>query len=215
MSSKSYYEKYWNPLKKQEGHASNVPNWPLRELEIFYNSISKYIGNNILDIGSGEGIFLKYLLTKRKIKKLTGLEISRRAIKIAKRQNKEVEFIQGSADNKYIFKTNSFDTIFMTDVIEHLVDIDFALKEIKRVLKPNGNLIIITPDFNILKKIIIALLFWERFFYPTNPHIRFFTKKSMDGVMKKYSFKRIYYRWGITWFNIMPQNSYFVYQNIK
>ena len=215
MSSNSYYERYWDPLKKQEGHASNVPTWPIKELDMFYNSIFKFIGKQILDIGSGEGIFLNYLLKKKDFKKLVGLEISQKAIKLAKKGDKSIKYIHGSADNEFSIDSNSFDTVFMTDVIEHLVDIDTSLKEIKRVLKPKGYLIIITPDFNLFKKIIIALFFWERFFYPTNPHIRFFTKNSMDSIMKKRLFKRVYYRWGITWLNIMPQNSYFVYQNNK
>ncbi|MFZ2072734.1 MAG: class I SAM-dependent methyltransferase [Minisyncoccia bacterium] len=215
MSTNNYYEKYWNSQKSHDGHAAGVPNWPIAELDMFYRSISHFVGKKVLDVGSGEGIFLNYLITKKKLHKAVGLELSTIAIEKAKKINSKIEYVCGSADDDYPFDKNSFDTVFLTDVIEHLVDIDKTISEIKRILKPNGNVIIITPDFNFLKRIIIAAFFWDRFFYPSNPHIRFFTRKSMDHIMKVNLFNRIYYRWGITWFNLMPQNSYFVYKNNK
>ncbi len=213
--TKSYYNKYWEGNKDDLGHANDTPQWPKRELDMFYNAIEKFIGRDILDIGAGEGIFIEYLKKKnRTINKIVALEISSKAIKKGKERNPTVEYFEGSADEIYPFDDQEFDTLFMTDVIEHLVDTDQAISECNRILKNEGKLIIITPVFNWLKKIIIASFFWEKFFYPSNPHIRFFTKKSMNLMMKKHGFKRVYYKWGLSWFGIMPQNAYFVYKKI-
>ena len=152
---------------------------------------------------------------KDDLKKICALEISRKATEKGENRNPDVAYFVGSADDEYPFCSQEFDTLFMIDVIEHLVDIDQAILECNRILKENGNLIIITPEFNWLKKIIITSFFWESFFYQTNPHIRFFTKKSMDLIMEKHGFKRVYYQWGLSWFRIMPQNAYFVYEKIK
>ena len=216
MSTKSYYEQYWQENWDQDGHAQRTPQWPINELEKFYESIKEFIGKDVLDIGAGEGIFLEYLQkAKLNLNNLSALEISKHAIEKGKKKNPEVNYIQGSADDIYHFGDGEFDTLFMTDVIEHLLDMDQALSECRRVIKSGGKLIVITPVFNWLKKVIIASFFWEKFFYPNNPHIRFFTKKSMDQIMSKHGFRRVYYKWGLSWFCLMPQNAYFVYQKTE
>lgn len=214
MSTKAYYEKYWQSEKDcGEGHVEQAPQWPERELKMFYESIKEFIGKKVLDIGAGEGIFLEYLQKNHgKHLFLSALELSEVAAERGRKRNPDVNYNVGSADDKYAFADEKFDTILMTDVIEHLVDVDEALSECNRVLEHGGRVILITPIFNFLKKILIAAFFWERFFYPNNPHIRFFTKKSLDVIFRKHGFKRVYSRWGLTWFKIMPQNGYFVYE---
>lgn len=216
MSTNNYYEKYWRENCDGSGHVKHVPHWSQNELKMFYDSICGYVGREVLDIGAGEGIFLEYLKKHNKhLEKVCALEISKKAVEKGAERNGDVAYFHGSADDIYPFKDDEFDTLFMTDVIEHLVDIDQAIAESKRVLKTDGNIIIITPVFNWLKKIIIASFFWDKFFYPNNPHIRFFTKKSLDSIMKKNNFKRVFYKWGLSWFGVMPQNAYFVYKKIK
>lgn len=43
------------------------------------------------------------------------------------------------------FEDNKFDTIICTEVFEHIEDLSFTLKELKRVLKPEGKILITTP----------------------------------------------------------------------
>jgi ubiquinone/menaquinone biosynthesis C-methylase UbiE len=214
--TKNYYEKYWQEKNDSLGHANHTPRWPKQELEMFYASVKNFIGRDILDIGAGEGIFIEYLKKRNSnVENISALEISSKAAEMGGKRNPSVAYFVGSADETYPFADKKFDTLFMTDVIEHLVDIDQAISECDRILKEGGKLIIITPVFNWLKKIIIASFFWEKFFYPNNPHIRFFTKKSMDLIMREHGFERVYYRWGLSWFGIMPQNAYFVYKKIN
>lgn len=215
MSVKLYYEKKWERRVEEKKQSIYVDQWPKKELEKFYEAIKDYIGVEVLDIGAGDGFVLDYIQKQRAVVSMYGLEISESAITQGKIKNPNIIYIQGSADDVYPFANDRFDTLLMTDVIEHLLDIDTGLAQCSRVLKKNGNLIIITPVFNWLKKIIIAAFFWESFFHPTNQHIRFFTKKSMDLIMQKHGFERIFYKWGLSWFGIMPQNAYFVYKKVK
>ena len=77
MSSKNYYDKYWKSEHTDYGHVNKPPSWPQKELESYYNAVKNYIGNNVLDIGSGDGTFLKFLTEKRStLKKVCGLDIS-------------------------------------------------------------------------------------------------------------------------------------------
>ena len=215
MKISNYYENYWSQLEnnKHEGHAVNVPEWSQKEIRTFYNSIERYVGKTVLDLGAGEGTFANFLKNNcLRVKNISALEISQNAIKKGKDNYSWLNYIQGSADDVFPFKDNQFDTIFMLDVIEHLVDIDTSLSECWRVLKKGGKLILITPDFNFIKKLIVALIYWEKMFYPNNPHIRFFTRKSMKNIMQKHKFKEVFYKWGLNWFRMMPQNMYTVYE---
>lgn len=213
MSSENYYKKYWENDYVLSGHVSTPPHWSKKELKLYYEAIKEYVGTRVLDIGCGDGTFLKFLIeTTSSVSYVGGLDISSFAIEKAKTIVSDANLIVGSAEDKLPFEDKTFDTIFMNDVIEHLLDVSATLTHINSLLIPKGKLIIITPDYNWLKKIIISAFFWEKFFYPTNPHIRFFTKKSMDSLLLKHGFKPVFNRWGLTWFGIMPQNSYFVYE---
>ncbi|MEZ4465492.1 MAG: class I SAM-dependent methyltransferase [bacterium] len=44
------------------------------------------------------------------------------------------------------FKTGSFDLVWCSEVIEHLADPAFSLKELVRVTRPGGELILTTPN---------------------------------------------------------------------
>ncbi len=59
-------------------------------------------------------------------------------------------------------KAASYDLVIALEIIEHLYDTDFFLAEIKRVLKPKGNLILSTPNLASLNN-RLRLLFG---FYP-------------------------------------------------
>ncbi|PIR43010.1 hypothetical protein COV24_05150 [candidate division WWE3 bacterium CG10_big_fil_rev_8_21_14_0_10_32_10] len=213
MSIKKYYEKYWDNNEVMHGHVNKPPKHTNKNLDYFYNHIKKYVNGNILDLGCGTGDFLNYIKSRnRNVKKITGIDIAKNAIKIAKIRYPENDFIVCSAEEVFPIPDKTVDTIFMNDVIEHLVDIETCLEECKRVLKTKGRVIIITPEYTLIKKIIISLFFWEKIFYPTNPHIRFFTRKSLRRVMSDNRFIEIYYSWGLTWFKVIPQNMYTVYE---
>ena len=58
------------------------------------------------------------------------------------------------------YKDNEFDIVLLMQVIEHLSKPIFALKEIKRVLKPKGIFVLTTPNFFSLNN--IKSLFFKR-----------------------------------------------------
>ena len=99
---------------------------------------------SFLDVGCGTGLILRHLP-----KGSTGLDINPRNIKQAKLHAPEAKLIVGDIE-KMPFKGKSFDTIICTDVLEHLVDLQNALKEIFRVLKPGGLCIGSVPRANFL-----------------------------------------------------------------
>ncbi len=111
-----------------------------------YQQIIKNIpGNNhqkILDIGCGDGVLLN-LVSYRTSAQLYGVDTSQISLNYAKTKVK-AEFMLASAE-KLPFKNNFFDTVLAAEIIEHLTHPELMLAEIKRVLKPDGKLILSTP----------------------------------------------------------------------
>ena len=102
------------------------------------NSLQSNKGQ-ILDIGAGTGDFL--LVAKNNGWQTIGVEPSERAKSIA--INKGISFVEQTSE----LENNSFDVISMWHVLEHVLDLDRQIKELKRLLKPTGTLIIAVPNF--------------------------------------------------------------------
>jgi 2-polyprenyl-3-methyl-5-hydroxy-6-metoxy-1,4-benzoquinol methylase len=56
------------------------------------------------------------------------------------------------------FDKASFDLVLMTEVLEHLVNPDYAMDEVRRVLRPDGHLILSTPNLACLpNRVLLAV----------------------------------------------------------
>lgn len=208
-----YYNRYWKKAEKG-GSFNDQPSWDKENFMWHLDFFKKYIGKSVLDIGSGDGTFLNYIIKNNpNIKNSIGIDISKEAVDIANKKYCHLKFQQSSIE-KLKFKDNSFDTVFAIEVLEHLLDIDKNLCEINRVLEKDGVLCVTTTDFNLLKKIVLAF-FWDKFFYPNTPHIRFFTKKTLKSICKKNGFKLIGYKWNKGYFGLMPRGQMAVFKKVK
>ncbi|TKZ35875.1 class I SAM-dependent methyltransferase [Brachyspira catarrhinii] len=109
----------------------------------------------ILEIGCGFGWFL-YNIIKYNPKLFSGLENSDEKINNLKNffTDERCSFYVGDALN-LPFENDTFDTVCMFDVIEHLPKNteDVVFKEISRVLKSGGKLYLSTPNNHILSVI--------------------------------------------------------------
>ena len=99
----------------------------------------------VLDIACGEG-YGSYLMTVN-ASSVTGIDINPLVIEKAREKYKKsnLEFLQGNAEEIPVLD-QSFDIVVSFETIEHLENHYLLLKEIKRVLKPDGVLIISTPN---------------------------------------------------------------------
>jgi len=111
--------------------------------------IKKENPKKILEIGSGDGYFAEKLFALKKENNLkfevTGIEIAEKRIERSIKKVPEGKFIQGDVVD-LPFKDKSFDLVIASEVLEHIPKYRQAMKEIKRVLSPNGALIITFPN---------------------------------------------------------------------
>ena len=118
----------------------------------------------IADIGSGTGYVFE-ILTKKYRKKemnLFGIEPANGMLKIARKKIKDnrVKFVKGRFE-KISLKNNSVDKIISTLALHWADSIDNGLKELKRIIKPNGSINILMIEKNDgkeFKKIVFKVM---------------------------------------------------------
>lgn len=96
-----------------------------------------------LDAGCGLGFFSKRAFSKKA--KVTGIDIGGRLIARCKKTIPGVNFMNGSV-TRMPFDDKSFDIVLSTEVIEHVEDPVDAIQELFRVVKPNGYIVLTTPN---------------------------------------------------------------------
>ena len=97
----------------------------------------------VLEIGIGSGLNIPFY-DKNRISKLIGLdpseELNQMALDIAKENELDIDLIISGAENIELDE-NSIDTVLVTYTLCTIKDIQSSLEEIKRVLRPEGQII--------------------------------------------------------------------------
>jgi SAM-dependent methyltransferase len=138
----------------------------------------------VLDVGCGVGTLCLYLASKGA--KTKGVDVSERAITIAKHaaktlQLKNVEFVKkqlwsGKAD---------FDLVICSEVIEHVEDDQRLLKDIKDKLKKRGRLLLTTPSKN---NFLYRVGYYKKFDQEVG-HLRRYTPEILRALFEKAGLK--------------------------
>lgn len=128
----------------------------------------------ILDIGAGVGDFLT--VAKNDGWETIGIEPSDKAKAIAK--NKGVSFVESLSE----LESNSFDVITMWHVLEHVPDLENQIKELKRLIKPTGTVIIAVPNFKSYDAEYYGK-FWAAYDIPI--HLWHFSKTAIKKLFAK------------------------------
>lgn len=104
---------------------------------------------SVVDFACGEGY--GSLILAGSAKSVTGIDISQTCIDHAKAKYKHpgLSFEVGSILNTPILPDNYADVLVCFEALEHVEDHQKTMGEIKRILKPEGILIISTPDKRI------------------------------------------------------------------
>lgn len=113
--------------------------------------LKKYLRRNlkVLDIGCGAGTIDFYLANK--VYDIIGVDISEKAVKSCIQTARNLGLRNVKFQKVFFPKERirgKFDFIIFTEVMEHLEDDRLALKEIHKLLKPNGILLLSTPSIN-------------------------------------------------------------------
>lgn len=145
----------------------------------------------LLDIACGPGTFISTLPLN---KTCTGIDIAEKQIQYASAHyaNGHHHFIKANLF-EYPFQKESFDVITSLEFIEHISekDIQQFLERSHELLKPNGHLILTTPNYQILWPILEKLVSTFSKVNYENQHISHFNKAKLEQTVLPYGFKII------------------------
>jgi len=196
----SFYDKthfastWWD---EQKGWAAGLHKMNPIRADYFVSAFNKNFGEfskskKYLDIGCGGGILSEEIA--RRGFDVTGIDFSPSSIEAAKQHAAKmnltnVKYIVGNAYS-LPFEDESFDGVIMSDVLEHIHDLQKAIKEISRVLKPNGIFVFDTINRTLFSYIFIKQIGESRLlrFIPQHTHDwRLFIKpEELKSVLQKY-----------------------------
>ncbi len=137
----------------------------------------------LLDIGCGTGDFLSSALKNGW--KITGIEPDEKARSIANSKTNNCVFDTGELEK---LSPNSFDVITLWHVLEHLPNLENQIAQLKRLLKPNGTLVIAVPNFKSYDAHYYKE-FWAAFDVPR--HLWHFSKTSISELFRKENLKLV------------------------
>ncbi len=137
----------------------------------------------LLDVGCGRGDFSRafnldvFSIDKEETRFHEGLNIDYADL--------EHDFI--------LHEDEFFDVVFSKSLLEHLANPENFITECHRVLKPNGRIILMVPDWNTQYKI----------FYDDYTHRTPYTKNSMEDFLQMFGFQNVssenFYQLPILW----------------
>jgi 2-polyprenyl-3-methyl-5-hydroxy-6-metoxy-1,4-benzoquinol methylase len=129
---------------------------------------------SLLDMGCGTGDFLQ--IAQQAGWLATGIEPNEKAKQAA--VSKGVTFVSGTA----AVSDHSFDAITLWHVLEHLPNLELQIKELKRILKPNGTILIAVPNFKSYDAAYYKQ-YWAAYDVPR--HLWHFSRTSMQRLFEK------------------------------
>jgi SAM-dependent methyltransferase len=169
-------------------------------LPIVKDALSQFwVPNDVCDVGCGNGVFsgtLKRLTGCR----LAGVDGSKYALEEANRSGfDDVRHIDDFSTDVLPFDSESFDFVINKDVLEHVLQPQHLVREIARILRREGHVLIHVPNhFPIIGR--LKLLFGNSIdpfgYFPNSyrwdfPHIRFFTMQDLEKLFQIEGFELV------------------------
>lgn len=128
-------------------------------------------GAAVLDVGCGVGDNLRYILHEGAF--FFGLEYSERTAEIARKVLGGRATVHVGSAKAIPHESNSFDLVLCIEVIEHIDDDGAACREIARVLKPGGVVILSVPYRH-----------WFPFYEKAMGHFRHYTRQDVEQLLE-------------------------------
>jgi 2-polyprenyl-3-methyl-5-hydroxy-6-metoxy-1,4-benzoquinol methylase len=146
-----FYEfKYQQEVTDSTLKTISYTRFPLDRYQACYKYfIDNFKGGNILELGSGQGLITKSLLDSNlPIQKYVASDLSDNRLTGLRKNitDNRLQTVNINAENIDPENMEKFDAIIMVALIEHLIDPLKAMKEIRKLLKPNGFIYIDTPN---------------------------------------------------------------------
>jgi ubiquinone/menaquinone biosynthesis C-methylase UbiE len=184
---KEYYEDLWRRLPGQ----LSPPDVGLRT-DFLLAHVSA--GQEILDLGCGDGTFAARILTHAEVS-LTAADVAEGALARARVRltrppapSGAVTFVLVPFDGALPLGDNRFDLVWASEVIEHVADTGRWLSEVRRVLKPGARLLITTPNHTRLRLAVKGIGAVSE---PLGDHLHLYGRRTLATVLAEFGFDSV------------------------
>jgi 2-polyprenyl-3-methyl-5-hydroxy-6-metoxy-1,4-benzoquinol methylase len=143
-------------------------------------------GKNWLDVGSAEGSSIE--VCKKKGFNAVGIELNENSRKFAKKKYK-IDLYPNSLEEFAKENKTKWDVISFFGVLEHIPEPMKALKICNSLLKKNGIIAILVPNYNSISTYVQKLTKLPNRHLLPHSHIMLFSEKSLKTAVKKSGFK--------------------------
>jgi SAM-dependent methyltransferase len=176
-----FYDHYWTEGFAPTGYGLNP---------YIAGLLDRFAGPLIADVGCGDASHAGGWARARG-REYVGFDVSTAAVEMSIAQGYDVRLIDDAATLP--LESASVDTVMCMEVLEHLLFPSDALREIRRVLKPHGTLIVSVPNVGHWRTRVDIALFGR--WHPggddlsveqpwRDPHVRFFTPRTLRAMLE-------------------------------
>ena len=155
-------------------------------------------GKRVLDVGCGKGRFARVFREQEPLAELWGLDISEEMLRFVPAG---IQTRAGSMTD-LPFESDFFDGAYATESLEHAVEIERAVAEICRVVKPGGRIAVI--DKNAKQWGRLETPEWERWF----------TQKELEQLLARYC-RQVSSRFISYWEDVEPDGLFIAWLAVK
>lgn len=148
----------FNEASKDEEHFPSTIDPRIQHVQLLLKFFGPLADKSVLDVGCGKGRFARVLRDQHPGADIWGLDISEEMLRFVPAG---IHTRAGSMTD-LPFAASAFDCVYATESLEHAVEIDRAIAEMCRVLKPGGRLVIIDKNAEHWGRFKTPA--WERWF---------------------------------------------------
>jgi ubiquinone/menaquinone biosynthesis C-methylase UbiE len=147
------------------------------------------VDGRLLDVGCDGGTLTEKVAARARPERVVGVDISAKSLAYTITRRPQFDLAVGDAE-ELPFAEASFAAIFCSEVIEHLVNPERMLSEVRRCLAPTGYAVVMVPTETPLFKLLWFC--WTKFAKGKvweHSHVQDFGGKSLDRLVKSAGFR--------------------------
>jgi len=151
-------------------------------------------GRRVLDVGSGKGRFARVLKERYPGAPICAFDLAEAMLRCVP---KTIDTCGGSM-TALPFRSGAFDCAYATESLEHAVDIETAVAEMCRVVKPGGRIVIIDKNAEHWGKLKTSA--WERWF----------TREELENLLAR-NCRKVHSEYLSYWEDVAPDGLFLVW----
>jgi len=143
-------------------------------------------GQTVLDLGCGEAAFTAELVQAGA--RAIGVDVAEAAVRRARERHPDLDLRRASPGEPLPLEDAAVDVVWASEVLAFVPDTTRTLSEVRRVLRPDGHLLVTTPAHGRIQALVRGL---DHALDPLGPALRFYTRRSLRTVLESFGFDRV------------------------